>query len=37
LPEGREPETRDGVEYQNRGGVYHRAAFRGNNLVYVVQ
>jgi hypothetical protein len=26
-----------GVEYQNCGGVYYRAAFQGNNLVYVVE
>ena len=25
-----------GVEYQKCGGVYYRAAFQGNNLVYVV-
>jgi hypothetical protein len=37
LPDGCKPETRDGVEYQNCGGVYYRAAFQGNNLVYVVQ
>jgi len=37
LPSGCKPETRDGVEYQNCGGVYYRAAFQGNNLVYVVQ
>jgi len=37
LPAGCKPETRDGVEYQNCGGVYYRAAFQGNNLVYVVQ
>jgi hypothetical protein len=37
LPGGCKPETRDGVEYQNCGGVYYRAAFQGNNLVYVVQ
>jgi len=30
-------EVRDGVEYQNCGGVYYRAAFQGSNLVYVVQ
>ena len=34
---GCKPETRDGVEVQNCGGVTYRAAFRGNNLVYVVQ
>jgi hypothetical protein len=37
LPAGCQAETRDGVEYQNCGGVYYRAAFQGNNLVYVVQ
>jgi hypothetical protein len=37
LPAGCKPETRSGVEYQNCGGVYFRAAFQGNNLVYVVQ
>jgi hypothetical protein len=37
LPAGCKPETKSGVEYQNCGGVYYRAAFQGNNLVYVVQ
>jgi phosphopantothenoylcysteine synthetase/decarboxylase len=37
LPEGCKPETKGGVEYQNCGGVYYRAAFQGNNLVYAVQ
>jgi hypothetical protein len=37
LPAGCKPETRDGVEFQNCGGVIYRAAFQGNNLVYVVQ
>jgi hypothetical protein len=37
LPAGCNPETRSGVEYQNCGGVFYRAAFQGNNLVYVVQ
>jgi hypothetical protein len=37
LPAGCKPETRSGVEYQNCGGVLYRAAFQGNNLVYVVQ
>jgi len=37
LPAGCRPENRGGVEYQNCGGVYYRAAFQGNNLVYVVQ
>lgn len=37
LPAGCKPEARNGVEYQNCGGVFYRAAFQGNNLVYVVQ
>ena len=37
LPAGCKPETSNGVEYQNCGGVYYRAAFQGNNLVYVAQ
>jgi hypothetical protein len=37
LPAGCKQETRSGVEYQNCGGVLYRAAFQGNNLVYVVQ
>jgi hypothetical protein len=37
LPAGCKPVTSSGVEYQNCGGVYYRAAFQGNNLVYVVQ
>ncbi len=37
LPAGCKAETQGGVEYQNCGGVYYRAAFQGNNLVYVVQ
>ena len=37
LPAGCKAETRSGVEYQNCGGVYYRAAFQGNNLVYVAQ
>jgi hypothetical protein len=37
LPAGCVPEAKSGVEYQNCGGVYYRAAFQGNNLVYVVQ
>jgi hypothetical protein len=37
LPASCKPETRSGVEYQNCGGVFYRAAFQGNNLVYVVQ
>ncbi len=37
LPAGCKPEIRSGVEYQSCGGVYYRAAFQGENLVYVVQ
>lgn len=37
LPAGCKAEIRSGVEYQNCGGVLYRAAFQGNNLVYVVQ
>jgi CCR4-NOT transcriptional regulation complex NOT5 subunit len=37
LPAGCTAENRGGVEYQNCGGVTYRAAFQGNNLVYVVQ
>jgi hypothetical protein len=37
LPAGCVPESRGGVEYQKCAGVYYRAAFQGNNLVYVVQ
>jgi len=37
LPAGCKPEAHNGVEYQNCGGVFYRAAFQGNNLVYVVQ
>jgi hypothetical protein len=37
LPAGCVPEARGGVEYQRCGTVYYRAAFQGNNLVYVVQ
>ncbi|GMW07023.1 MAG: hypothetical protein AMXMBFR8_18190 [Nevskiales bacterium] len=37
LPAGCKPETRNGVEFQNCGGVIYRAAFQGNNLIYVVQ
>jgi len=37
LPAGCKPGTKNGVEVQNCGGVYYRAAFQGNNLVYVVQ
>ncbi|WP_217423358.1 hypothetical protein [Uliginosibacterium aquaticum] len=37
LPPGCKAETKDGVEYQKCGEVSYRAAFQGNNLVYVVQ
>lgn len=37
LPAGCKPETRNGVQYQVCGGVSYRAAFQGENLVYVVQ
>jgi hypothetical protein len=37
LPAGCKAEAQGGVEYQNCGGVYYRAAFQGNNLVFVVQ
>jgi len=37
LPAGCKPETKNNVEYQNCGGVYYRAAFQGENLVYVAQ
>jgi len=37
LPSGCMPEDKGGVEYQKCGSVYYRAAFQGNNLVYVVQ
>ena len=37
LPAGCKPEAKGGVEYQRCGNVYYRAAFQGNNLVYVVQ
>jgi len=37
LPDGCAAVVQDGVEYQNCGGVYYRAAFQGNNLIYVVQ
>jgi hypothetical protein len=37
LPANCKPETKSGVQYQNCGGVYYRAAFQGENLVYVVQ
>jgi membrane protein involved in colicin uptake len=37
LPAGCVSAPKGGVEYQNCGGVYYRAAFQGNNLVYVVE
>ncbi len=37
LPDGCVAEVQGGVEYQNCGGVYYRAAFQGNKLIYVVQ
>jgi hypothetical protein len=37
LPAGCKAENKGGVEYQNCGGVTYRAAFQGNNLVYVAQ
>jgi hypothetical protein len=37
LPAGCKAESKGGVEYQNCGGVTYRAAFQGNNLVYVAQ
>lgn len=37
LPAGCAQEAIGGVEYQRCAGVYYRAAFQGNNLVYVVQ
>ena len=37
LPAGCVPEDKGGIESQKCGGVYYRAAFQGNNLVYVVQ
>jgi multidrug efflux pump subunit AcrA (membrane-fusion protein) len=37
LPAGCAPEAIGGIEYQRCAGVYYRAAFQGNNLVYVVQ
>lgn len=37
LPAGCKPETKNGVEYQNCGGVLYRSGFQGNNLVYVAQ
>jgi hypothetical protein len=37
LPSGCVQETKGGTAYQKCGSVYYRAAFQGNNLVYVVQ
>jgi hypothetical protein len=37
LPAGCVSAPSGGIEYQKCGGVYYRAAFQGNNLVYVVQ
>jgi hypothetical protein len=37
LPAGCVSAPKGGVEYHNCGGVYYRAAFQGNNLVYVVE
>ena len=36
LPKGCVPTTIKGVQYQACDGVYYRAAFQGDNLVYVV-
>ena len=36
LPGGCEAASVNGVSYQKCGGVYYRAAYQGNNLVYVV-
>ncbi len=36
LPKGCSAVTFNGVQYQDCAGVYYRAAFQGNNLVYVV-
>jgi hypothetical protein len=36
LPEGCVPATIGGVAYQKCGNVYYRAAYQGNNLVYIV-
>lgn len=37
LPGGCTQVQKNGVAYSNCGGVYYRAAFQGENLVYVVQ
>jgi hypothetical protein len=36
LPSGCKPVTVSGTEYQACGGSFYKAAFQGNNLVYVV-
>ena len=36
LPNGCSTITMSGVQYNNCGGVYYRAAFQGNSLVYMV-
>lgn len=36
LPGGCESVLVNGISYQKCGGVYYRAAYQGNNLVYVV-
>lgn len=36
LPQGCVASPKNGVEYQNCGGVYYRAAFQGDSLIYVV-
>lgn len=37
LPEGCSAVAINGIEYNDCNGVYYRATFQGNNLVYVVQ
>ena len=37
LPPGCSTVALNGIEYNNCNGVYYRATFQGNNLVYVVQ
>jgi hypothetical protein len=37
LPAGCTGTAKGGVEYYQCGSVYYRAAFQGNNLIYVVQ
>jgi hypothetical protein len=36
LPAGCTPVAKGGIEYQQCGNVWYRAAFQGNNLVYAV-